>query len=94
MFWIHCEDQAKVRMRLHDLQRSVHNPLLTQHKAAVGLKQAIQSVQHCWIAEVDVVDEQPISIDQSINENSVGPAKCTTDLLVFQSLQFGEFLNS
>ena len=75
MLGIHGEDEPEVRVRVHNLEVSVHDALLAQHQAAPGLQQPVEAVQHGGVAEVDVVDEQPVAALQRVDEDSAAPAE-------------------
>ncbi len=75
MLGVHGEDKPEVWVRVHNLEVSIHDALLTQHQAAPGLQQPVEAVQYGGVAEVDVIDEQPVAALQRLDKDAAAPAK-------------------
>ena len=84
MLWVHGEYQSEVGVRADHLERPIIDTLLAQHQKARGLQQPIETVQHCWIAKVDVIDEQPVAVAKSFNEDAVRPAERSSGTMLLQ----------
>lgn len=79
-------------MRADDLDPIANHALLAEQQHATRLQQAVQAVQYGRVAEVYIVDQEPVAVADGINEDAVGPAEHAGDHLVGKGADLRETL--
>lgn len=73
MAGIHGQEQSKVSMRPDDLRLAILVAVLIDDQVAVELEQRVEAVEHGGAAQVSIVEDEPLTLLDCVDEHAVDP---------------------